>query len=205
MIDGEQVADLVITQPRLLPDALPWLPVAAWRDVHAIAPDGRFLDLHAPARTYPGAELRIYVERGKPVIGVFRPRSADLPAALARIADQPIGVLPDVQRIEITIRPPPAPRSLVLIAGGAEHPVPAHAELSKRRGAPLAALLAGLPGARVRVIGDATELAYDRAVIDATPGDFTLKQTRHDDYVFRRWQGASATEELRGIRRIVVE
>lgn len=205
MIDGEHVADLVISQPRLLADAVPWLPIGLWREVHASAPDGRYLDLHAPARTYPGSEIRLYVERGKPAIGVFRPRATDLPASLARIADQPIGALPGVQRIEIAIRARPAPPALELNVRGTAQTLPEHAELSKRRGAPLAALLAGVPGARVRVIGETTERVYARDVIESTPADFTLKRTHTGGFVFRRWQGTSATDELRGIRSIVVE
>ncbi len=142
--------------------------------------------------------MRIFVERDKPTIGVYRVHTREVPAAVARIADQPIAVLPDVQRIEIATRALPEEPELELIVAGQPALLPELAE--SRRGTPLSEVLAGLRGDRIRVIAADTERVLQRARVDADPGGFTLKRTRRGVYVFR-----SAADELRGVRRIVVE
>lgn len=212
-VDGTLVRTHTITEPVALDTLLATLPMAVWQDLHAIAPDGRFLDVHRPTQTYPGAEIRLSVEQGRAMIGVFRKPDADLPSSLARIARQPLGSLANVERVEITTRLQTEPQPSALVIELPDRPRVAvtsdalsRLEHNRRRGWSLAVVLslAGPPIHRpIRVVAvsgesaiPANELASER---------FTLKRSQQGTYVLREWNGRQMVSELRGVERIVVE
>jgi hypothetical protein len=197
--------EISIAQPTPLATLIPSLPPVTWVAVIAKAGPTRFLELSTPSMSYPGAEVRLYLERGKLAIGVFRPVARDLPAAVARIASQPAASLVGIDSIDIiTVL---TSNDLIVEIGGREH------RWSPDRGAGLTAgkhgwafddVLATLAPEtswkRLRLIG-ATEVGVERD----DRRQVTVKLTHEGAYVFRMWEEGRAVIDVRALTRIVVE
>lgn len=177
----------------------------AWLEVRAEATDGRWLELPSPASTYPGAELRLSVERGRVAIGVF----GSAPAPLASLVP--------VVRVDVMTRAPALPALTITLAG--DDLVVDGARLRELRtisdgphlqGWPLGDLLALVAGAHppaaVRIIGD-VEVTLDAEALAAPHRRHVLKANQRGEYVFRVWAEGDRrpTREVRRVTKIVVD
>jgi hypothetical protein len=214
-IDGKPLRTVAIGAPVALATLVPPAP-GAWFDVTAKTADGRFLELAHPATTYPGAEVRLYLDHGKPAIGVFRPVAPNLPPDVDRIAREPAIALDGILEIDVLTHAPPvaAVEGLVVEAPGRPQQTLQPDDLSdlpdasgptaRAHGWALSAVLerAGVAGvSHVDVIGDHDE------PIDLDKHTVLIKQNHRGQYVVQVWDTGheEASEEVRGVQKIVVK
>lgn len=188
----------------------------AWFDVTARSADGRFIEIAHPQTTYPGSEIRLYVQRGKPAIGVFRPVPTGVPADVERIAREPAVQLDGVIAVDVLTHAPAAPAVAGLVVEAPGRPPqtlePEDLEDLKEGSGPtghahgwaLGDVLAraGVAGAaHVRIIGDHEE------AIDLTAHTVLIKQNHRGQYVVQVWDDGNveAVAEVRGVSKIVVQ
>ncbi len=205
MLDGVPLREISIAEPTPLATLIPSLPPITWIVVTAKAGPSRFLELAAPALSYPGAEVRLYLERNKLALGVFRPVDPDLPPAVARIAAQPAASLAGIDSIEImTVQ---TSFDLIFEIGGREH------RWSREQGTGLASGKHGWEFADV-LATVAPDLRWNRlrlvglttVVVEANPPrQATLKLTHQGTYVFRMWEEGRAVVDVRALTRVIVE
>lgn len=204
LLDGELLTTATITEPIALARLVPYLPPPTWLVVSSKAPDGRYVELESPAISYPRAEVRIYLERGKPALGVFNPVEPNLPAAVARIAAQPLASLHPISRLEILTKIPDLldldievdGRPLVIAA-------PALEALHTQRGVAVATLF-DAPHRQIRIIAPTGEQTFPWSALQDR--DVRLKQNRQGEYVFRVWDNQrDKAFEVRDVTKIVVE
>jgi hypothetical protein len=189
---------------------------ATWFDVTARSADGRFVEIAHPATSYPGAEIRLYDQGGKPAIGVFRPVPTGVPPDVARIAREPAVSLDGVVTIDVLTHAPAVTVASGLVVEAPGRPAktldPDDLEDLKEATGPtghahgwaIADVLAraGVAGAaHVRVVGDHEE------TIDLAAHIVLLKQNHRGQYVVQVWDAghAEASAEVRGVSKIVVE
>ena len=221
-VDGEEVAALTADQlrarPRLLdvaPDDLPEL--AEWTHLGAKTADRRELSIRDPARTHAGLDVVLYLEDGKPAIGLFRPvppgASPELVAELAKPRVSLVGI----SGIDVATTPPPVPPAVTieLVVDGAARtidlaPIPKQAAdpegtrggRGRRPGWSLATVIAGIgPVSELKVIGS-TELVVDLAdpAVRAM-----LRRNRRGALALDVWRGGDTPEhKVRDVKRIEI-
>lgn len=191
---------------------------STWLEVEASTRDGRSLELASPSTSYPGSELRLYVDRGRAALGVFPPVTADMPAEVAAIARQPIAALLSISSVQVHTKPSPVPPLTIEIAGNARavtaeqlRALPtASAGSWRAQGWALADVVeAAAPGIEVhaiRVIGTQT-VRVDAAALRDQSRVMLLKPTRRGSYVFRMWDNGAKTpaNEVRDVTKLVVD
>lgn len=155
-------------------------PPARWIEVRADTRDGRWLEVPAPTTTYPGGELRLYVERDRVAIGVF-------------VGDRAVAVLSPIARVRVATHLP-APGITIVAAGGAR------TWTGTARETPLADVL-GAPAPRGVHIAGETEITL------ATVDNAVIKANARGEYVLRVWDNGRThpTQEIRRVTKIVVE
>lgn len=207
-------------------------PYAAWKRLQADASGGRFLDISAPAASYPDVEVRVYSDRGKAAIGLFRPVKPDLPESIAKIARQPAVSLADIHEIRVRVTEPggaegaggdedaAAVPDLAVLVGTEEKTLtgaqlaaiePVTGPTQQARGWPLADVLAPVvaPGkvASVKVEGW-KGITEEISAEDLANRDVWLlfKSNKKGELVFRRWEKGKneAVGEVRGVRVVRV-
>ena len=233
VLDGKEVGrfEPPVT-PRPLAELLPIgsAPYAEWQRLQADASAGRFLDISTPVRSYPDVEVRVYSDRGKAAIGLFRPVKPDLPESMAKIARQPAVSLNDVHEIRVRIAPP-APEdeavvesaemtALPVLVGGVEKPITAetlqkiglkYGPTQQARGWPLAdALTPAVAPAKIQSV----RIEGWKGMYEDIPAEelsrkdvwLLLKANKKGEYVFRRWEKAQTepVAEVRGVRMVRV-
>jgi len=188
---------------------------AAWLEVRASTADGRDLELTRPATKYPDAEVRLYMDQGRPALGVFRHITADMPADIQRIARQPIVALAGVAEVTVRTQLETFAPLTIRLEGRDQviteslrtlrlHP----SRKPRERGWELGAILAlAVPPDRaitaVRLhTKDGTAMPLDVALVRNPSA--VLKRNRHGEYVFRMWD-TKPTLELRGVTLIEIE
>jgi hypothetical protein len=125
LVDGERALTLAPAdlegRPALAELLGPGAPAESWRRIEADAPGGRTLSATRPNETYRGQEAILYLDGGRPALGMFR-RVADLPPALQGMAGTPTIALAGITEIRVRTREAerPAARAvtLELVAGG---------------------------------------------------------------------------------------
>lgn len=233
IVDGKEAASFdppATPQPlaQLLPKGT--APYGGWKRLEADGSGGRFLDLFEPAKSYPDAEVRVYADRGKAAIGLFRPVKEGLPDAIAKIARQPAVSLVDVHEVRVRVTDW-EDRSedevelseladLSVVVGGKTHAVPAEtlAEIDladgptqQARGWPLAeALMPVVPAGKIASV----RIEGWKGMFEVVPAeDFAkkdvwllIKANKKGEYVYRRWEKEQSqpVDEVRGIRTIEV-
>ena len=214
-LDGTPLRTVPISATVSLATLVP-PPPAAWFDVTARASDGRYVEIAHPQTTYPGAEIRLYAEHGKPAIGVFRPVPTGVPADVERIAREPAVALDGIVAVDVLTHAParPAVTGLVIEAPGRPAQTLEPDDLDdlqegsgptgKAHGWTVADVLAraGVPGAaHVRIVGDHED------VIDLSAHTVLIKQNHRGQYVVQVWDAGHAepTAEVRGVEKIVVQ
>jgi hypothetical protein len=110
-LDGRTLAAVPISHAIPLTELVPTVP--AWFLVEASAPDGRYLEVAEPAKTYPGAEIRLDRAHGHITIGVFNPAVKGAAPGVVALSAQPIITLSEVSEIDVLTRPRPAPPPVV--------------------------------------------------------------------------------------------
>jgi hypothetical protein len=214
-VDGGAARVIEIEGPTSLATLVP--PTPPWLYVEATADDGRYLELSEPAKTYPGADVRLDLRADRVTVGVFRPPVTGVPADVAAIAAQPVVELTNVVTLEVFTRPLPAAVHQTLaveIAGRPPHELELE-ELSaipeqndKRMRGWLVRDVLGLASrnaraASVKVIGDTERIV----TAEELAGLALLKKNQRGELVFQMWEpGASrAKDQVRAVTRLVVE
>lgn len=187
---------------------------AAWLEVSASTKDDRELELTRPATKYPDAEVRLYIDQGRPALGVFRQITADMPADIQRIARQPIVALVGVTEVTIRTRAETYP-PLTLRIDGRDQPItdslpalPRHpSKRPRERGWELGVLVGlGVPPERsvtsVRLHTKGGTISPIDAALLRDP-NAVLKRNRHGAYVFRMWD-TKPTLEVRDVTLIEI-
>jgi hypothetical protein len=194
-------------------------PPATWLEVHGEATDDRELQLDGPARRYPGSEVRVYLEQGRPALGVFPPVTPDMPPEVAALARQPSASLTALARVHVVTKRTVLP-GLIVVDGTREVAVASDQLVtlagtprgaSRAQGWALADVIglvrrtAGIQTIQILGAGDPITLAGS-ALRDATQ-IFGLKQNQRGEYVFRVWaaDGRRPSRELRRVTKIVVD
>lgn len=217
-IDDRPARTVVIDQTRALSSLLD-LPPATWLEVRGEAVDERGIELWAPATRYPGSEVRLYLDQGKPAIGLFPPVTHDMPPEVAALARQPTASLTSVASVLVVTRRVILP-GLIVVGGGQEiaitsdqlraMPAPQRGT-SRAEGWSLADVIdLALAKAEVRTIrieGGGEPITLGVAALRDPRQIIVLKQNQRGEYVFRMWEpeGRSPTRELRRVNRIVVD
>lgn len=194
-------------------------PAASWLEVIAASRDDRWLELDAPSATYPGAEIRLYVERGRATIGVFPPVTADMRPAVAARARQPLAALGNLARVEVLTRRDVQRSPLTIKVAGRAVPLPEEqlrgldarsGGEARSQGWALADVIAlAAPGhvpQRVRVLGS-SEVSLDGAALRDPGMTHVLKSNQRGEYVFRVWHrgGRRPTHEVRRVTTLVID
>ena len=189
---------------------------STWLEVRATSPDHRWLELETPTKTYPGAELRLYLDQGRAALGVFPPSSPNRSPQLAALANQPTAWLAPVSTISIvTRRDTTVASALIIELDGHEVPLSKDelAQLpltSEANGWSLALVISLVTHERslhtLRLVG-AGELTLDPVVLRAPKSTYFLKANQRGEFVFRAWAsgGDEPSQELRRVTKIVVE
>jgi len=192
---------------------------ATWLEVRADATDDRGLEVVAPATSYPGSELRLYLDHGQPALGVFPPITPDMPPEVAALARQPTASLTSLASVHVLTRRV-APSGLTVVVGGREVVVPSaqlHALPGVPRGTSRAQglLFAGVVGLAaqgreirtIRIVGVGDTVTLDPQVLRDPRQLVVLKQNQRGEYVFRVWEvdGRYPTRELRRVTQIVLD
>lgn len=215
-VDDDPARAIVIEGATPLHTLVP-TPAGSWFEVVATTRDeARTLELPRPATTYAGNELRVYLDQGRPALGVFRQVDASTPGELSGIARQPLVFLADVTAIHVRTRPLPLPLLAVTIAGR-EVPLDSdrlralpkvNASVPRERGWRLFDVIAlASPPTELRSIRLHTHAAITPIdLATARSPDALLKQNQRGEYVFRVWDNASARPriEVRGVTRIEI-
>lgn len=194
-------------------------PPAAWLEVRADAPDGRFFEVPTPTTTYPGSELRLGVDRGRITIGVFPPVTADMSSEVAARARHPLVSLTTVASVEVVTRRTSTLPPLVIEVDGRPHALtgdqlatlPGVSKGTARaQGWPLDAVIAlavrDRPARELRLVG-AQEVTLTAHELRDPTKLFVLKANQRGEYVFRMWDidGRRPTREVRRVTKIVVD
>jgi hypothetical protein len=220
-VDGEEVAALTAEQlrarPRLVdvaPDDLPEL--AEWTHLGAKTADRRELSIRDPAKTHAGLDIVLYLEDGKPAIGLFRTVPAGASPELAAELAKPRVSLAGITEIEVATTPPPTPPAVTIevvvdgvartvdltaIPREAADPEGARRGRGRRPGWPLATVVRGLGASEVEVIGS-TEL-----VVDVTDPDVraVLRRNRRGALALDVWRGGDTPEhKVRDVTRLEI-
>jgi hypothetical protein len=181
-------------------------PVSAWLAVRADTQDDRSIDL--PRNS---GEIRMYVDQGRPAIGVFPPITPDMPQEIAALARQPTMSLAGIATVHVLTRRLSLPSIVVEIDGTAR----------SLAGETLRAL-PGVVDRRIQgwPILDVIKLASDRTAtslrivgadtltletLDPTR-IYVLKLNQRGEYVFRVWEsgGRHPLREVRRVAKIVI-
>ncbi len=195
------------------------LPPAIWLEVHGEATDDRELQLDGPARRYPGSEVRVYLEQGRPALGVFPPVTPDMPPEVAALARQPSASLTGLARVHVVTKRTALP-GLIVVDGTRELAVTSDQLVmlagiqrgeSRAQGWALVDVIGlarsttGIQTFQIFGAGDPITLAGS-ALRDATQ-ILVLKQNQRGEYVFRVWasDGRRPSRELRRVTKIVVD
>jgi len=195
------------------------VPPATWVAVHGESTDDRELHLDAPATAYPGSELRIFLEQGRPAIGLFPPVTPDMPLAVAALARQPTVVLTALARVTVVTKRAVLP-DLIVVDGAREITV-AGDQLVTIAAAPRGEsraqgwLLADVIGVArstvgitsIQIIGGGDPIALPASALTDPTMILVLKQNQRGEYVYRAWapDGRRPTRELRRVTKIVVD
>lgn len=191
---------------------------ASWLEVRADASDGRWIEVPTPTTTYPGSEIRVFLDQGRPALGVFRPTTPDMPADIAALARQPLSSLGPLTSITVLTRRVSTLRSLAIEVDGKQLHVTgdqlatlakATSEGSRAQGWPLIEVIRLVNGDRelreIRVVG-ADELTLSGADVRDPSRIHVLKANQRGEYVFRVWDvgGRHATREVRAVTKLVL-
>ena len=217
-VDNRPVRMIVVDRTLALTSVLD-LPPTAWLEVRAEAVDERGIELWAPATRSPGSEVRLYLDQGRPAIGLFPPVTPDMPSEVAALARQPTASLTSIASVHVVTRRVTLP-GLVVVGGGRDIAITSdqvrgltalQRGVSRAEGWPLAAVIdLALPKGEVRTIrieGAGEPISLANATLRDPKQILVLKQNQRGEYVFRMWEreGRSPTRELRGVTRIVVD
>jgi hypothetical protein len=182
----------------------------AWLEVRADTADGRFLELASPARSYPGDEIRLYLDHARPALGAFPPVTADMPPDVRRRASQPVASIVGITSVHVSTHEAPLP-ALTITVGGRDVALASAAlrglrNVGERRAegwslSEVIALAGPAPAGPVRILG-AEEITLEAGDVARA----VIKPNQRGEYVVRVWDdGAKApTREVRGVRKIVL-
>lgn len=214
-ISVDDVTALIEVTDTIPLTSIVWAPSPTWREVRATTDDGRALTLTTPAITYPGSEVRLYLDARRVALGVFPPVTPDMPADVARLARQPIESLVGINKLQISTRRRELPSLVVEVDG--KPTVLRTAELetlpivgTRRQGSEgwsvkdvLAKIDAGRSWRHVRAVGEDGTLDVDLG----SPALYVLKPNSRGDYVFRVWEPErkTPTRELRKLIKISID
>lgn len=182
---------------------------ASWLEVRAETSDERWIEL-VPALIQK-AEVRLYLDQGRPAIGAFGPVAPDMRDEIARIARQPITSLPGITRIDVVTKRPVLPTFIVEVDGTerslAGETLRSLTAVSERhaQGWPIRdviKLASDQPVTTLRVVG-ATTLSIDASDPNR---HYLLKLNRKGEYVVRVWEhgGRHPLQEVRRVAKIAV-
>jgi len=121
LVDGEVVAEVAVaelsTRPRLA--ELVSAPVASWREIEAPQRGGPTLVAVRLDELYRDQDAVLYLDAGKPALGMFRRVAADAPEAVRALAATPTIAQTGISEVRIRTREvaPAEPPALTLVAG----------------------------------------------------------------------------------------
>ncbi len=209
---------VAISQPIALTRLVDAAP-STWLEVRAETDDGRALELPSPSTTYPDREVRLYLDEGRPALGVFPPITADMPPDVAARARQPTATLAPISRVSVTTHRVDSRPPLTIVIDGAEHALtadqldtllPATGGPPRAQGWPLADVIGLAAGSRtfrtVRIVAD-EDLTLGTHALRAPQQQALLRLNHHGEYVFRVWESGrqSPTYERHHVTKIVLQ
>jgi hypothetical protein len=121
IVDGALVAQVPVaelrTRPRLA--ELVSAPVATWREIEAPQPGGPTLVAVRLDELYRDQDAVLYLDDGKPALGMFRRVAADAPQTIRELAATPTIAQAGISEVRIRTREvaPAKPPPLTLVAG----------------------------------------------------------------------------------------
>lgn len=205
-VDDAVVRRVAVDKPVALA-TLVTTPIRGWLAVQADTTDDRSIDLVPRG----GAEIRLFLDQGRPAIGSFPTVTSDMSPEIAALARQPTASLAGIASVRVLTKRPVLPPIAVEVDGTA-HTVAGETlrgltAISERhaqgwRVVDVIKLASERPVTAFRVVG-ATTLTVDPLDPDR---HYLLKLNRRGEYVFRVWEHGARTPltEARRVAKIVV-